>query len=275
MTIDLAGVPIQLAPADEFEGRWIGQEEPMRQLLASWYVLGATDVPMTPRLVGKPGAGKTTLACAAARRLAREIYILQATSETTPADLILTVAGETHYLASPLVTAMIRGGVCVLDEANRMSERCWASLAPLLDHRRYVESLEAGLKIKAHPLFRLVATMNEDSSTFDLPAYIHSRLQPRILIDFPDEAEELAILRENLPFADDHMLRYVSGFLKQAHAMEENFSVRDGINTVRYAMKLHLHLGIDRKSALRQALTHTVGASGLAYAPKVIPEALS
>ena len=45
--------------------------------------------------------------------------------------------------------------------------------------------------------------MNDDSSTFDLPEYIHSRLQPQILIDFPEREEELAILRENLPFSHD------------------------------------------------------------------------
>jgi len=50
-----------------------------------------------------------------------------------------------------------------------MSEKSWASLAPLLDNRRYVESIVAGIKIKAHPLFRMVATMNDDASTFDLP----------------------------------------------------------------------------------------------------------
>ena len=126
------------------------------------------------------------------------------------------------------------------------------------------------MKVKAHPLFRLVATMNEDSSTFDLPAYIHSRLQPRILIDFPDEAEELAILRENLPFADDRMLRYVSGFLRHAHTIEEDFTVRDGINVVRYAMKLHTHLGIDRKTAMRKAFADTIGEAGLNYSPKVV-----
>ena len=267
MIVDIASVPIQIAPADEFEGRWIGQDEPMRQLLASWYVLGTSDLPMNPRLVGKPGVGKTTLACAAARRLSRETYILQATSDTRPTDLLLT-PGKLAFLASPLVSAMIRGGVFVLDEANRMSERCWASLAPLLDHRRYVESLEAGIKIKAHPLFRLVATMNEDASTFDLPSYIHSRLQPRILIDFPAESEELAILRENLPFADDQMIRYVNGFLRQAHAMEEPLTVRDGINAVRYAMKLHMHLGVDRKTAIRRAFADTLGEASLAYAPK-------
>ena len=114
-----------------------------------------------------------------------------------------------RYVASPVVTAMIRGGVCVLDEGNRMSEKSWASLAPLLDQRRYVESLVAGIRISAHPDFRLVATMNDDASTFDLPEYIHSRLQPQILIDFPERDEERLILQGNLPFANDQILDYV------------------------------------------------------------------
>ena len=101
-----------------------------------------------------------------------------------------------------------------------------------------MESIVAGIKIKAHPLFRLVATMNDDASTFDLPEYIHSRLQPQILIDFPERHEEFAILRENLPFGDEHILNYVTDFLQHAHAAEERYTARDGINIARYAIKL-------------------------------------
>ena len=81
---------------------------------------------------------------------------------------------------------MIQGGVCILDEGNRMSEKSWASLAPLLDHRRYVESIVAGIKIAAHPDFRFCATMNDDASTFELPEYIHSRISPRFSLIFPN-----------------------------------------------------------------------------------------
>jgi len=110
---------------------------------------------------------------------------------------VIEGASRLRYVASPLVTAMVRGGVvAILDEGNRMSEKSWASLAPLLDNRRYVESIVAGIKIKAHPLFRMVATMNDDASTFDLPEYIHSRLQPQITIDFPERHEEYSILKE-------------------------------------------------------------------------------
>ena len=107
--------------------------------------------------------------------------------------------GSLRYVASPLVTAMLRGGIAILDEGNRMSEKSWASLAPLLDNRRYVESIVAGIKIKAHPQFRLVATMNDDASTFELPEYIHSRLQPQIFIDFPERDEEYHILQRESP----------------------------------------------------------------------------
>src|ERR1700712_145509 len=257
MIVEIEGVPLHLAHPDELSITWVGQEEVMRQLLAAWLVVDPQDLPMNPRLLGKPGVGKTTLAYAAAKRLGREVYIMQATVDTRPEDLLVTpvIEGEARlrYVASPLVTAMRRGGIVILDEGNRMSEKSWASLAPLLDNRRYVESIVAGIKIKAHPLFRLVATMNDDSSTFDLPDYIHSRLQPQILVDFPDRMEELAILRENLPFAEDQILDYVTDFLQRSHAAEERFSVRDGINAARYAMKLKSQNGLDACAALEKA----------------------
>jgi MoxR-like ATPase len=140
-------------------------------------------------------------------------------------------------MASSVVSAMIKGGVAIIDEGNRMSEKSWASLAPLMDSRRYVESIVAGIKINAHPGFRLCTTMNDDASTFELPEYIHSRLQPQIFIDFPEREEELLILKTNLPFADEEILEYVVEFLQTAHEADERYSVRDGINIARYALK--------------------------------------
>ena len=269
MKVTIEGIELHLAHPDELEVTWVGQEEAMRQLMAAWMVLNERDVPMNPRLLGKPGVGKTTMAYAAGRRLGRDVYILQATVDTRPEDLLITPviegASRLKYVASPLVTAMIRGGVAILDEGNRMSEKSWASLAPLLDTRRYVESIIAGIKIKAHSNFRLVATMNEDSSTFDLPEYIHSRLQPQILIDFPEREEELAILRENLPFSRDEILQYVTDFLQQAHAADENYTVRDGLNVARFALKLKHESGEPDRVALETAVLGILGDEALRY----------
>jgi MoxR-like ATPase len=225
---------------------------------------------MTPRLLGKPGVGKTTLAYAAAKRLGREAYVMQATMDTRPEDLLVTPViegeGRLRYVASPLVTAMIRGGVAILDEGNRMSEKSWASLAPLLDVRRYVESIVAGIKIHAHRNFRMVATMNDDSSTFELPEYIHSRLQPQILVDFPERDEERAILKENLPFADDEVIDFVTDFLQAAHSADERYTARDGINIGRFALKLaEATPGSNRDALLSTSIIQTLGREALRY----------
>lgn len=241
-THEIDGVTLHLAKPISLDMQWVGRPELMLQVLAAWLQTATEDFPLSPRLVGKPGVGKTTLAYAAGRTLGKEVYFFQATMDTRPEDLIVTPvvaeAGALRYSASPLVTAMIRGGVVVLDEGNRMSEKSWASLAPLLDRRRYVESLVAGIQIQAHPDFRFCATMNDDASTFDLPEYIHSRLQPQILIDFPEPDEERLILRYNLPFAPDEVLEYVVAFLRAAHHAGEPYTVRDGINVARFALKL-------------------------------------
>ena len=269
MKVLTEGIELHLAHPDELNVSWIGQEEALRQLMAAWMVIHDRDIPMNPRLLGKPGVGKTTMAFAAGKRLGREVYILQATVDTRPEDLLITPviegASTLKYVASPLVTAMIRGGVAILDEGNRMSEKSWASLAPLLDNRRYIESIVAGLKIKAHPDFRLVATMNEDSSTFDLPEYIHSRLQPQILIDFPEREEELAILRENVPFSPEDVLQYVTDFLQQAHAADENYTVRDGVNIARYALKLKAGNQHSPASFLKESILAVLGDEALRY----------
>ena len=239
--INIEGVELHLSEPDEVPMFWVGQTELLTQILASWLVIGNDDLPLTPRLVGKPGVGKTTLAYHAARSLNKPVYLFQATMDTRPEDLIIipviAEGGKIKYMASAVVSAMIKGGIAIIDEGNRMSEKSWASLAPLLDSRRYVESIVAGIKIKAHSDFRMCTTMNDDASTFELPEYIHSRLQPRIHIDFPERDEELLILKSNLPFADNEILEYVVDFLQTAHEADERYSVRDGINIARYALK--------------------------------------
>jgi MoxR-like ATPase len=269
-TVAIEGVAVHLAHPDELPIRWIGQAESLKQLLAAWSVVDLRDLPMNPRLLGKPGVGKTTLAYAAAKARGQDVYIFQATMDTRPEDLLITPVidreGGIRYVASSLVTAMLKGGVAIVDEGNRMSEKSWASLAPLLDSRRYVESIVAGVKVHAHPEFRFVTTMNDDASTYELPDYIHSRLQPQIQLDFPEVDEEKAILAENLPFADDAILDYVTEFLQAAHEADERYTARDGINIARYALKRLKDGAPDtNEAALRDAVLRVLGEDALRY----------
>jgi MoxR-like ATPase len=239
--VQIGGVELKLAHPYEAAGDWIGQNELLMQLLACWLTVDESDLPLTPRLIGSPGVGKTQLAIAATKRQGLPLYIYQCTSDTRPEDLLITPVlsrgGEIAYHASPLVSAMITGGVCILDEGNRMNEKSWASLAPLFDSRRYVESIVAGITIPASPEFRSAVTMNQDESTFEIPDYILSRLQPTLQVGFPNKQDEMAILQYHLPFAEPEMLALTVDFLQRSHELKLDFSPRDGINLLRFAIK--------------------------------------
>ncbi len=267
---EIDGIHLHLSQPHEAQGEWIGQGEILRQLLACWIVVDDKDMPLTPRLIGTPGIGKTALAMAGAQVRKQELFIYQCTSDTRPEDLLVTPvlaeSGKIAYHASPLVTAMIRGGVCILDEGNRMNEKSWASLAPLLDHRRYVESIVAGITVKAHRDFRCAVTMNQDESTYEIPDYILSRLQPTLQLGFPNKRDEMAILQYHLPFAEADMLAMTVEFLQESHGLKLDFSPRDGINLLRFAMK---RLAQDpqhpmsKDAAWREALEKCLGDEAL------------
>ncbi len=239
LTVD--GVTLRRAQRVETLQEWIGEREILKQLLACWLVIDQKDLPLAPRITGPPGIGKTTLAMSGARERKQGLYIFQCTADTRPEDLLITPvlaeSGTIAYYASPLVTAVLTGSVCVLDEGNRMNEKSWASVASLLDHRRCVESIVAGIQIKAHPDFRCCVTMNEDASTYEVPDYILSRLQPTLAMGFPRRADELAILQYHMPFAPEEMLALTVNFLQDAHQLNLGFSVRDGIHLLQYALK--------------------------------------
>ncbi|HEO65463.1 MAG TPA: AAA family ATPase, partial [Spirochaetes bacterium] len=124
--IELDGVELTLSRPDELNMQMVGFYDLQKQLEACWLSLEDGDLPLVPRLLGRPGVGKTTLAYAVGKKLSQEVYIFQCTMDTRPEDLIITpvigggnsnasksqakLTPEIRYQASSLVTAMIRGG---------------------------------------------------------------------------------------------------------------------------------------------------------------------
>jgi hypothetical protein len=265
VTVD--GVELNLANPFRVTQDWIGQQNPLSQLLACWMTLSESDYPLSPRIIGAPGLGKTTLALTGAKKRKQDVYVYQCTTDTRPEDLLVTPVlgekGKIIYHASPLLSAMISGGIVVLDEGNRMSEKSWASLASLLDDRRMVESIIAGITISAHKEFRCVVTMNDDSSTYEIPDYIMSRLQPAIELHFPSQEDELQILKYNLPEAPDELLDICVGYLQKAHGLDLPYSIRDGLIAIRYSQRLETIMHDSWQQCFNRSLVQILGEESL------------
>lgn len=258
--LTLGGVKIHLPEPTTLKPRFIGDDESLRLLSAAWSVYSKADHPMSPAIQGKSGTGKTTLALYCAQTIFKlPTWIFSCTADTEPEDLVVyPVADEKkglQYLASPILAAMVSGGVVLLEDASRLSEKAWSTLASLLDERKYLESAELGIRIKAEEGFRLCATLMEGSLVYHLPDFVHSRLAPRITLHLPSIDDIKDILRHHVEMADEKLVEKVATFVKNAPT---HVSLRDGNNILSFAAKLHSSADIPLERAFEMSLEHNL-----------------
>ena len=102
-TFQVKNINLHLSEPHKLNSNWIGQKEILKQVLACWLVVDEHDLPLTPRLVGPPGIGKTQLAMAAAATREQDLFIYQCTADTRPEDLLITPvlaeSGKIAYLS--------------------------------------------------------------------------------------------------------------------------------------------------------------------------------
>jgi len=180
-------------------GECVGRDQEIQKILASW-MDGSAALPLSPMLIGPPGLGKNRIVYECAGICTKELYILQGHEDITAEDLICAVRfsddpdKKMDYIVSPLLTAMLRGGVCFVDEIGKIRSRALAPLASLLDERRYLDSILLGERVFAHPGFRFIAATNTtDMENQAIRDFILSRCRPVIHFGYPqkDEIEEI------------------------------------------------------------------------------------
>lgn len=188
-------------PNSDFMPAFVGREKEMEMIMASW-IAGPHTLPLSPVLVGEPGVGKNRIVYELARFTNRELFIFQGHEDVTAEDLACTVrfsddqANLMEYVLSPLVCAMLNGGIFFLDEIGKIRPRALALLVSVLDERRYIDSTLLGERVFAHPGFRFIAATNTGEISM-LPEFIHSRMRPVIKIGYsPRQEIEGIILRQ-------------------------------------------------------------------------------
>ena len=244
-TTDIEGKTLHLAFPDEQKVPWIGDKEYISQIQSAWTHERDKNQKVhslfNPKILGRCGMGKTTLAYSAANLFHQhspsEVFILHSSNNLVP-DQVLVYEVETErnteYHASSLVTAMIKGGICVVDECQFLSPEVWAAITSLLD-QRYITSDVVGLKIHAHENFRIVFTENfqgKRTKARIIPEYIGSLLKPVININHPKRKHEMDVLKFFFSDSNPKLLQHIVDFLQSAHFEERSYSVRDGINII-------------------------------------------
>src|SRR5258708_5216967 len=177
----------------------VGQEEMINQCLLTILCGGHA------LLEGVPGIAKTLVVKCFARLLKLDFRRVQCTSDLMPADIIgsnvLNLStGAFSLHRGPLFTDLL-----LADEINRMPPRTQAALLEAMEERQITVD---GV---THPLtefFTVFATQNpiDFEGTYPLPEPQLDRFLMKIKVNYPEPAQESAILQKHHEGFDAHNL---------------------------------------------------------------------
>jgi MoxR-like ATPase len=153
-------------------------------------------------LEGVPGLGKTLAVRTLARILGVQYRRVQGTPDLMPADItgssVLDMStSQFRVHEGPVFTDLL-----LADEINRMPPRTQAALLEAMQERQVTID---GVPRPLSPLFTVVATQNpvEFEGTYPLPEAELDRFAVKLRMEYPQAAEEAAILeRHHQPDAD-------------------------------------------------------------------------
>lgn len=171
----------------------VGQAQVVEQLLVALLAGGHC------MLEGVPGLGKTLLVRTLGQALELEFRRVQFTPDLMPSDILGTeLLEEDHgtghrsfrFQKGPVFTNLL-----LADELNRTPPRTQAALLEAMQERTVSY---AGVTHRLPEPFFVLATQNpiEQGGTYPLPEAQLDRFLLQLRVDYPDEAEELAIVAQ-------------------------------------------------------------------------------
>ncbi|WPR75247.1 MoxR family ATPase [Algoriphagus sp. NG3] len=218
----------------------IGQDELVERLILVLLADG------NMLLEGLPGLAKTRAIKSLAKELDCGLSRIQFTPDLLPSDVTGTEIYQPEleekfvFQQGPIFSNLI-----LADEINRAPAKVQSALLEAMEERQVSV---AGKTYKMDPLFMVMATQNpvEQEGTYPLPEAQMDRFLMHVVISYPDDASELAILRLNR----NEQSSGGQGEAKEKLSPEAIFSARKEIAQVKIAENMEKYI-VDIISATR------------------------
>ena len=186
----------------------IGQEQVVEQLLTSVFARGHCI------LEGVPGLAKTLLISSLAQCLSLSFRRIQFTPDLMPSDITgteviqedkATGTREFKFLKGPIFANIV-----LADEINRTPPKTQAALLEAMQEQQVTIG---GVNYKLDQPFFVLATQNpiEQEGTYPLPEAQQDRFMFKIFVDYPQESEELEIVRTTTAARKVEIQKILSG----------------------------------------------------------------
>ena len=171
-------------------------------------------------ITGRKGYGKTTAVVQACAENDREFFRANITAETTEDDLLggfRLLNGETKWVDGPVIVAMKRGGILLLDEVDLGTSKIMA-LQPVLEGKG-VFLKKTNTWVQPAKGFNVVATGNTKGNGDDTGRYLGTNPMNAAFLD------RMAEITEQVPPPEATELKIIKGLLKaQGHPDQDDFA---------------------------------------------------
>lgn len=186
----------------------VGQSDVLEQLMISIFARGHA------LLIGVPGLAKTLMIQTLSEALDLSFRRIQFTPDLMPADItgteVLQEDKNTGARAFKFLSGPLFANLVLADEINRTPPKTQAALLEAMQEKQV--TVGGTRHVLPDPFF-VLATQNpiEQEGTYPLPEAQLDRFMLNILVDYPEESEELEIVRLTTSAQKPQVKKVLSG----------------------------------------------------------------
>ena len=185
----------------------VGQDEMVRLIIAALLADGHV------LIEGVPGVAKTLTAKLVARSLAVQFSRIQFTPDLMPSDVLGTPVFNPKEATFDFKKGPLFSNVVLIDEINRAPAKTQAALFEVMEEKQIT------VDGKTYPMqspFMVLATQNpiEQEGTYRLPEAQLDRFLFKVMVPYPDEAQEFEILNQFHQMGNANVLSVIEPVLQ-------------------------------------------------------------